>query len=46
LPDALGDIVDIGERFGGFPAVDHDCPLPISISTAGGAARRDVVGDD
>src|ERR1700745_1753452 len=35
LPHALDDVVNLGQRFGGLPAVNHDCPAPrVATSSA------------
>src|ERR1700731_251876 len=35
LPDALNDVVDLGQRFRGLLAADHDCPIPrVATSSA------------
>src|SRR5216684_6171948 len=35
LPDALNDVVDLGQRFRGLFAADHDCPIPrVATSSA------------
>jgi hypothetical protein len=27
LPDSMNDVVDLGQSFGGFFAIDHDYPI-------------------